>query len=109
MISNEIKNEVIEGLTNLLSDKLIAIVLYGSVARGENGEQSDIDIALIVSSNLEDYEKNKFLQWNAELDLKYDQIFSIVDIEKELLDKWGDAVPFYKNIKDEGIILWKAA
>lgn len=31
------------------------------------------------------------------------------DIEKNMLNKWGDVLPFYKNIKEEGIVLWKAA
>ncbi len=24
-------------------------------------------------------------------------------------NKWGNVVPFYKNIQSEGIVLWKAA
>ena len=31
------------------------------------------------------------------------------DIEKANMDKWGDVLPFYKNIKKEGVVLWKAA
>ena len=25
------------------------------------------------------------------------------------IKRWGDILPFYKNVKEEGIVLWKAA
>ncbi|MHB1153893.1 MAG: hypothetical protein ACYC00_16430 [Eubacteriales bacterium] len=53
--------------------------------------------------------RKQFILWSAELDLKFDRLFSIIDIEKDMLDKWGNVLPFYKNIRKEGIVLWKAA
>jgi len=41
------------------------------------------------------------------MDMKYNRIFSVIDIEKSNMDQWGDVLPFYKNIRDEGIILWE--
>ena len=43
------------------------------------------------------------------MNLKYDKVFSIIDIEKSNLEKWGHILPFYKNVQKEGIVLWKAA
>ena len=54
-------------------------------------------------------ERELFIAWNSEMDLKYGKVFSIIDIEKEKIDKWGKVLPFYKNIQKEGIVLWKAA
>ena len=109
MLTNAISTELINGLQDILADKLLAVVLYGSVAREENTLDSDVDIAVIIQGNMNENEKDKFISWNADLDIKHNKVFSIVDIEKELMDKWGDVVPFYKNIKTEGIVLWKAA
>ena len=53
--------------------------------------------------------RDKFIDWVAELDLKYDRVFSIVDIEHEKFEKWKNILLFYKNIQDEGVVLWKAA
>ncbi len=59
-------------------------------------------------SNIQSTEiREKFIEWNSEMDMKYDRVFSIVDIEKANMDKWGDVLPFYKNIKEEGVVLWK--
>ena len=53
--------------------------------------------------------KDRFICWAADMDLRYDRVFSIVDIEKENLQKWGKILPFYQNVQKEGIVLWKAA
>ena len=38
--------------------------------------------------------RDKFIDWVAELDLKYDRVFSIVDIEHEKFEKWKNILPF---------------
>ena len=53
--------------------------------------------------------RNKFIEWNSEMDMKYNQVFSIVDIEKSYMNKWGDALLFYRCIREEGIVLWSNA
>ena len=109
MISNDIKKEIVDGLIDILSARIDSIVLYGSVARGDATDDSDVDIAMILVSSMDRKEIDSFIHWNAQMDLKYGKIFSIVDIEKNNMEKWGDKLPFYKNIKDDGIVLWKAA
>lgn len=49
--------------------------------------------------------RDKFIDWVAELDLKYDRVFSIVDIEHEKFEKWKNILLFYKNIQEEGGVL----
>ena len=109
MIENEIINELIKGLQEIFGDKLDRIILYGSVARGEECRESDIDIALVIKTVMNEDVKDSFFQWNAAMDMKYNKIFSIIDIEKDIFDKWSNVNPFYKNIKKEGVLLWKAA
>ena len=43
------------------------------------------------------------------MDMKYDCVLSIVDIEKEKYAVWKNTMPFYKNVFTEGVVLWKAA
>jgi len=83
--------------------------LYGSFARGDADEESDIDVAVILSAALSPDIMERFIAFNAELDLKYNKVFSIIDINRDDIQKWGTIVPFYKNINREGIVLWKAA
>lgn len=66
-----ITNELIEELKDIFNEKLISIILYGSVAKGTDTDESNVDIAIIL--------------------------------------KWEDVLPFYKNVKRDGVVLWKVA
>lgn len=109
MLTSTMKNDLISGLLTLFPDNITAIILYGSVARNEATPESDVDIAIIIKKEMDDDIKNKFINWAADLDLRYDRIFSIIDIKEENLKKWGKVLPFYQNVQKEGIVLWKAA
>ena len=110
LILNEtITNELVNGLIELFGAKLEQVILYGSFARGDADEESDIDVAVILSAALSPDIMERFIAFNAELDLKYNKVFSIIDINRDDIQKWGTIVPFYENINREGIVLWKAA
>ena len=109
MLTNTMKEDLIHGLVNIFSGNILAIILYGSVARKDNTNESDIDIAIIVKNEMDEATKERFIRWSAELDLRYDRVFSIIDIQDENMEKWGNVLPFYQNVQKEGIVLWKAA
>lgn len=109
LLSERMKEELVRGLQEIFRENIKMIILYGSVARNEASEDSDIDIAIIIKENMDDKTKEKFFQWSADLDIQYGKVFSIIDIQEEKIEKWGKILPFYKNVQEEGIILWKAA
>lgn len=108
-LTPEMISELIDGLRKILGKNIRQIILYGSAARQEDTEESDVDIAIILEQGFDKGSRKRFIEWAAEMDLKYEKVFSIIDIEKENMDKWGDVLPFYKNIYKEGVILWTAA
>ena len=103
------QEELVEGIKNILEDNLVSIVLYGSVARGTATEESDIDIAIIAKQECDIELRDKVVELAVDIDLKYDTVLSIVDIDYNKYLEWQDIMPFYKNIKKEGIVLWNAA
>ena len=110
MLSEMMKDELVHGLREIFHENMRMIILYGSVAREEATPESDIDIAIIMrEEDIDEKTKEKFFEWSANMDLKYDKVFSIIDIPEERLKKWGKILPFYKNVQEEGIVLWKAA
>ncbi len=109
MLTQEMKTELIAGLISIFQDEILQIILYGSVARNEATEESDIDIAIVLKTALPMDKREQFIMWSADLDMKYDKVFSIIDIEKSRLDQWGKVLPFYQSIQNEGVLLWKAA
>ena len=109
MLSDDIKEELVEGLTGIFQKNISMIILYGSVARGEAADSSDIDIAIIVKEPINQNPKKQFVSWAANMDLRYERVFSIVDIQESNMKKWEHVLPFYQNVRKEGIVLWKAA
>jgi predicted nucleotidyltransferase len=104
-----IKNELVEGLKQIFASQLVSIVLYGSVARGNDTPESDVDIAILLKPNVSSTEMNLLLDFAVDMDLKYDRVFSLVDIDYNEFIKWENTLPFYKNVKQDGVILWSAA
>ena len=98
----------VEETKKIYEDNLKAIILYGSVARDEARDDSDVDIAILVDSD-EEGMYDRILDLVVDIELKYNLVISVVLIEMDRFKKWGDVLPFYKNIKKEGITLWTAA
>ena len=96
MLTNIMKEDLTQGVVDLFSDSILAIILYGSVARNDNTDESDI--VIIIKNEMDDATKERFIHWSAELDLRYDRVFSIIDIQEENMEKWRNVLPFYQNI-----------
>ena len=104
----DIINKVVEELKGLYGDKLRKIVLYGSYAKGTQNEESDIDIAVLVDEDeqvLKDYE-NKLDEIISEIGYRSFKLISIVDISYQRYMQYKEILPYYKNIENEGIVLY---
>ena len=101
--------ELVRGLLRILPDQTVQIVLYGSTARGTAEEDSDIDIALFVNGPLTAVPEDRHSDLIVDMNLKYDKISSVIDIDQQSYLKWRKVSPFYQNVDREGIVLWKAA
>ena len=96
-----ITNELVEGLKNIFNDCLVSIILYGSVARGTETDESDVDIAIIIKDAKSQPVTDKLVDFTLDLDLKYDKVFSVIDIDYDEFLKWENVLPFYKNVKKD--------
>ncbi len=102
-------NELVLGVLNAIGDQTLSIIIYGSTARGTATPESDVDVAVIVRNSLDPKEEDALSDFIVDMNLKYDKVFSVIDIEEKTIEKWHNVVPFYKNVKTEGIVIWKAA
>lgn len=94
-----------ESLKLSLGDSLIKMVLFGSRARGDYDEDSDIDIAIIVRSISKEL-KNKIFNQVAEIELKYlRSISSIIFSETEFNRLKERERRVALDIESEGILL----
>lgn len=109
MLPDNVRNALVQGLTDIFRQNISMIILYGSTARREAAEDSDIDIAIIMKNPIDTETKKRFIRWVADMDIRYEKVFSIVDIQEGNMEKWGNILPFYQNVQKEGVVLWKAA
>ena len=106
----KILEEYVQGLNNIIGEDLESVILYGSYARGEqdkDGEISDIDIMILVKLNENKIKKieEKIIDYTYDLDLKYDVLLSPIIESITNYNKMVRYIPFYKNVKKEGIFL----
>lgn len=107
-IIEKIKLEVPELIKSLMKEDLIEIVLYGSCARGDYTEDSDIDIALITNSNRIEAQKyaGDLAAIATEFAIKYFAIVNFVCLPyKEFIEK-KNWYAYFKNIEREGEVLY---
>lgn len=49
----KIINELVIGILEVMKPFVVQIILYGSVARGTDTEESDVDVAVIIKGGLD--------------------------------------------------------
>ena len=108
-MEHHIYSELVAGILQALPAQVIRIVLYGSVARGTNTLESDVDIAVFVHTRLNAEMEDRLSDVVVDMNLKYNKVFSVIDIDNATYQKWRDVTPFYQNVDREGIVLWTAA
>lgn len=85
--------------------QLDAVVLYGSYARGDYDDESDIDVMVRVKLSkplLAQYRKT-FSHLGSDLGLEHDITVSIHLQDQETFEKYKNDLPFYRNILREGV------
>lgn len=87
------------------------VILYGSYARGDYTEDSDVDIMLLV--DLAPEEMDSYSDALSELGYEYnvDHDIWMMPVVKNFqhFKQWVASYPFYSNVQKEGVVLYEAA
>lgn len=100
-------DKVCEKAKSVFGDSLVAVKLYGSYARGDYDEESDIDIMLIVNKERDDLSKfeREFSDFAFELALEYSTLPSVFLQDNTTYERYKTSYPFFKNVEREGVDL----
>lgn len=107
-ISNVV-DEFVKGANTILGNRVKKIILYGSYARGDYHEDSDIDIMILT--DLTDDEMYDFfvkisdMAYDIEDENNFDITLSPLVKNIDKFNYWLEALPFYMNVQREGVIL----
>ena len=105
-ISNIIQ-DFAKNVRKILGNSLDSVIVYGSYARGDYSELSDIDVMLLVSLGEEEIKKisDQISDLAFDFMMKYGVDISPVITNIDHFNYWVDNLPYYRNIRDEGVRL----
>lgn len=101
--------KMIPGLQEIYGDLVDSIILYGSTARGTRAEDSDVDVAILLPAGATKAMRDQMLDLVVDLELECGRVLSVLCIDYDKFAEWKDIIPFYKNIRKDGVVLWQAA
>ena len=100
----KLMKELKVGLLLIYGDKLKAVYLYGSYARGDYRPGSDVDV-MILLQNFRNYwnEQKKISQLASDVSLEYDVTVSCIFIKELQWKNAGNELPLLYNIHKDGV------
>lgn len=106
-IVQQIAAEFKAELQKLYGEELSALVLFGSHAKGDFKEESDIDFAVVLKNpnTRGSAEIFKISSVSSELGLKYSELISVFPISKKRFK--SSKLPVFQEIRKEGIQIWR--
>ncbi len=94
-----------EETKKILGEKLDAIVLYGSYARGDYDAESDVDIMVRVLCEQDElsFYRKAFNKLAGRLSIENDISIFITLVDSSSFEKYKSHLPFYENVEREGV------
>ena len=98
----EILNEFKEEIEKLYGNRLKNVILYGSWARGEANDESDIDLVIVLEGRvIPGREIDRMIDVITEINLKYGALISVFPVSKEEYSTVNSSLLI--NVRKEGI------
>ena len=102
------QSKAIEELKDRASKRFLIkqVIVFGSVARGEAEEGSDLDVLLVTNNQLSHRERHEIYNLATETDWKYDTNISVTIVDEY---NWQQGcysiLPIKTEIQQDGIVL----
>jgi len=109
-VLDEITSRVCAAAKEVLGDKLEKVILFGSYARGDYDEESDIDIMIIADIALEDKTaiRQKIHKVAGSLLWDYGILVCLTMTCSDIFHQYHDISGFYINVQKDGVLLYAA-
>ena len=93
----------------LTEDDLKKIIMFGSHARGDYTDESDIDIAVLINKTRKDIDeyKDKLIELSTDIDLRNYVVVNFLCVPNDEFNEKKSYYPIYANIDKEGVIWYE--
>lgn len=104
---NTIVKKLAQIYRSVYGENLVQVILYGSYARGDSQQDSDIDMVAIVKGERNALQERLRDVWeeSCELELEYETILSPTVIPYDEFQRYQKDLPYYRNIAREGVTI----
>ena len=102
---NLILNDYKSTIEEILGTHLVRIVLYGSYARGDFNQQSDIDIMILANVPQEEISSyaDKIYDRTYDFEMQYGIEINPSVQSNTTYNQWKKVYPFFINIEKDGV------
>ncbi len=103
-----INNDVVAAYKSIYGNDLETIYLYGSYARNEEADDSDIDYIGLINRTQEKIKKSIYELWDCtgDIDLDHNVVVSAMAVESKDFKKNCRTYPYYINVLKDGIKIY---
>ena len=103
-----IMQDVYMKMRALYGDDLEKVILYGSYARGDYNNESDIDVMVLVKCDNEKIREldKRNTSYMSDLCLDYEIYIPVLVYNTEYFNEWKDTMPLFKNVVKDGIEIY---
>ncbi len=99
--------EVVLEFKKRVSEKFgeVKVILFGSRAKGDARENSDIDLVVILSGDVDMKAREAIYDMAYDIDLEYDVVLDVSVYSKKEWERYKNVLPFAVNVEREGVVV----
>lgn len=109
--TQDLIKQYVLAIKDIYGSHIKQIILYGSYARGDFHEDSDVDIMVLVDlsdTQIESY-SDAISELGFEYNVKHGIWFMPIVKNAQHFGQWANVYPFYSNVVNEGVLLYETA
>lgn len=104
---HDILLEFARRVNTIMKQHFKKMVVYGSYARGDYTETSDIDVMIFTELKEEEIKKieNEIYDISFDIQMEFGVDISVIIKNENDFNYWLGTLPFYNNVQKEGVVI----
>ncbi len=97
----------LQEVRKILGEDLSKVIVYGSYARGDFNEDSDVDVMVLTSLAESEIKPIEYKLYDVAFDflMEHGVDISVIVKNEEHFKYWLGVLPFYDNVEKEGVVI----